>query len=185
MTSLMDALLSLDPLDNALRAFALASVDPEPLLRSVAREWDGDTVVVTCSALPGTFPCDPELMRLALRNLLSNAIRHSPQDSPVHLDAVGGDNGIAISITDRGHGIPSDELPKLFQKYFRGRRAAGKPGTGLGLYLVKRVIDLHQGSIRVDSQLGHGTTFVISLPHATADPARPSAAADNLLLTSG
>ncbi|WP_083383971.1 sensor histidine kinase [Cupriavidus sp. USMAHM13] len=185
MTSLMDALLSLDPLDNALRAFALANVDPEPLLRSVAREWDGDTVVVTCSALPGAFPCDPELMRLALRNLLSNAIRHSPQDSPVHLGAVGGDNGIAISITDRGHGIPSDELPKLFQKYFRGRRAAGKPGTGLGLYLVKRVIDLHQGSIRVDSQLGHGTTFVISLPHATAGPARPSAAADNLLLTSG
>lgn len=184
MTSLMDALLSLDHLDIALRAFALTSVDPEPLLCSVASEWDRDLVAITCHALPAQLACDPELMRLALRNLLANAIRHSPEGSSVQLRAVGRDDGIAISITDRGHGIPNDELPKLFQKYFRGRGAAGSPGTGLGLYLVRRVIDLHHGDIRVNSQLGQGTTFVISLPHVKPSGLRASPAEEDGLLAS-
>jgi signal transduction histidine kinase len=67
-------------------------------------------------------------------------------------------------VEDAGAGIASDEIPKLFQKYFRGRAAQSKPGAGLGLYLVDRIARLHGGSVGVDSDPGMGCRFVFALP---------------------
>jgi signal transduction histidine kinase len=74
------------------------------------------------------------------------------------------DGGLAISVQDEGAGIPADEIPKLFQKYFRGRGAQGQPGAGLGLYLVESIAVLHGGAVHVESALTKGTTLILTLP---------------------
>ncbi len=72
--------------------------------------------------------------------------------------------GITIKVIDHGEGIAPDELPRVFDRFFRGRAAQGKPGAGLGLYLAKRIVNLHRGDISVASQLGQGSVFSVSLP---------------------
>lgn len=168
MISLMDDFFSFDHIDSDLRSVVLTHVDPEHMIRSAAGEWDRGHISVACRNLPTHLPCDADLLRIALRNLLANAIRHSPEGVRVKLSAYSHDNDIVIEVADHGSGIPSDEMPKLFQKYFRGRGAKDKPGTGLGLYLVKRIVELHGGHVTAHSELHSGTTFVISLPHHTS-----------------
>ena len=69
-----------------------------------------------------------------------------------------------MTVTDRGEGIPPDEMPRLFEKYFRGRGTHGRPVAGLGLYLVDRIARMHGGAVSAESVPGEGTTFRISLP---------------------
>ena len=104
-------------------------------------------------------------MRIVLRNLLENADRHSPADTRIDLTVQATPDGsLQIRVTDLGSGIPPDELPQLFHKFFRGRASQGTPGAGLGLYLVARIVEAHQGRISVDSTAGQGTCFTIHLP---------------------
>ncbi len=136
------------------------------IARAVAELPDGQ-VAVEANGLPGLFPCDPDLLQVALRNLLANADRHSPPGRPVSLDArPAPDGGVELAVTDEGPGIPPDELPHLFRKYFRGRSARGSAGAGLGLYLVDRIARGHGGSVSVESGPGAGATFRIRLPGA-------------------
>jgi len=174
MTLLMDEFLSLDRLDSASRSFAPSNVDPEHMIHGIAHEWEQGQITVTCRNLPANFRCDTELLGIALRNLLANAIRHSPEHRPIELSASGRHNDMVIEISDQGSGIPSDEIPMLFQKYFRGRGSRDKPGAGLGLYLAKHIIDLHSGHLSVESTLGKGTTFTIFLPNGASDDLQPS-----------
>ena len=74
------------------------------------------------------------------------------------------EGGVAFAVTDAGGAIPHDEIPRLFQKYFRGRGAQDRPGAGLGLYLVERIATLHGGSIDVASSPEEGTRFTLHIP---------------------
>jgi len=108
------------------------------------------------------------LLRIALRNLLANAVRHAPEGVPVQFHAQGRvDGGVDFAVADAGCGIPADELPRLFQKYFRGRGAQDKPGAGLGLYLVQRIARLHGGTVVVTSNAA-GSRFVLTVPGGVA-----------------
>ena len=80
---------------------------------------------------------------------------------------------VVISIRDQGVGIPTDELPRIFQRYFRARTSVGIAGTGIGLNLVKQLVEMHGGSISVESTEGEGSTFTLRLPfrQAVAEPA--------------
>lgn len=168
MTDMMDEFLSLDHLGEEIRMNRRA-VDPSALLRTVAEEWAPEQLQLDLHDLPPALSCDVELLRVALRNLIANAVRHSPQGAAVRLAAHAmPDNGIAITVEDQGAGIPRDEIPKLFQKYFRGRAAQTKPGAGLGLYLVERIAQLHGGSIRLENVQATGSRFVLSLPTGAA-----------------
>jgi len=115
--------------------------------------------------VPETLVCDQALVRVALTNLLSNALRFSPPQRPVRLVVERPAAGcIAFTVSDDGPGIPADELPKLFQKFFRGRHSQLQPGAGLGLYLVEKVAQVHGGTIAVQSREGQGAIFVLTLP---------------------
>lgn len=106
------------------------------------------------------------LMRLALRNLLSNALRHAPGMSPVVLHVVDVDVPLALQfeIEDAGPGIPPALLPRLFT---RGARGGGAESAhGLGLYIVRRVLDLHGGSAELLRTGPHGTVMRLTLPQA-------------------
>ena len=74
-----------------------------------------------------------------------------------------------IKVIDQGVGIPEDELPFMFQRFFRASTSVGISGTGIGLYIVKKFIEMHQGSLDVESVVGQGSTFTIALPTDTMD----------------
>jgi PAS domain S-box-containing protein len=114
--------------------------------------------------LPAFQMVDGAALGRVFTNLLSNAVKYSP-NSP-EIDVKGWQQGprVLITITDAGIGIDSDDVPKLFEPYFRARSATGIAGTGIGLNIVKEIVELHGGSISVESELGRGTTFTLDLP---------------------
>lgn len=107
---------------------------------------------------------DPGLLTRALFNLLENAVKYSPAGTRITLAIHLQGDWLACRITDQGKGIAAQELPRLFAPYQRLTSAEGSNGLGLGLAMVKTVVDRHGGEIGCQSQVGQGTTFVIRLP---------------------
>ena len=107
---------------------------------------------------------DEKLLRQILLNLLSNALKYSPEGEPVYLTVAREANLAIFEVRDKGIGIPRDDLDKLFQAFYRSSNAGKIPGTGLGLAIVKQLVELHGGTIKVVSQVGAGTTFTVTLP---------------------
>ncbi|PSB09187.1 histidine kinase [Pleurocapsa sp. CCALA 161] len=108
---------------------------------------------------------DEKILRHILSNLLSNAVKYSPQGDRVDFNLVCQSEQAVFQVRDYGIGIPLEDRAQLFDSFHRATNTGSIPGTGLGLSIVKRSVDLHQGSISVDSQLGEGTTFIVILPY--------------------
>jgi two-component system, OmpR family, sensor kinase len=113
-------------------------------------------------ALPMTG--DPKLLSQVFDNLLSNAIKYSPGGGVVKIAAKHERKAIVVSVEDTGIGIPTADMGRLFERYFRGSNVSGIVGTGVGLNLVKMVVDLHDGEITVASEEGKGSKFTVRLP---------------------
>ena len=111
---------------------------------------------------------DEKLLLQILSNLLSNAIKYSPAGSTIHFILTCLDSHIEIQIQDRGVGISEEDQSHLFEAFHRAKNVSEIPGTGLGLVIVKNAVDLHGGSITVNSQMGVGTTFTVTLPLTTS-----------------
>ncbi len=111
---------------------------------------------------------DEKLLQHILSNLLSNAIKYSPVSSTIQLLLTCRDSQIELQIQDGGIGIPDEDQPRLFEAFHRATNVEGVPGTGLGLVIVKNAVDLHGGSITINSKVGVGTTFTVTLPLNTA-----------------
>jgi len=107
---------------------------------------------------------DEKLLRQILSNLLSNAIKYSANNALIYLDLIGRDSEVIFMVKDSGIGIPSDDLPHLFESFHRCQNVGIISGTGLGLTIVKRSVDMHGGQIFVESEVGVGTTFTVTLP---------------------
>lgn len=107
---------------------------------------------------------DPELMDHIAYNLLSNAVKYSPSGSRVVVELYNDPQKLILKVVDRGMGISSSEKEHLFESFYRGNAVENIPGTGLGLAIVKRAIDLQQGEITVESEVGVGSTFTVVLP---------------------
>ena len=107
---------------------------------------------------------DPKLLFQVFSNLLSNAIKYSPDGDPIEISAAIESQRVVVAIADRGIGIPVQDRDRLFERYHRGSNVSGIVGTGVGLYLVKMVVDLHGGSVEVESREGEGARFTIRLP---------------------
>jgi two-component system sensor histidine kinase SenX3 len=112
---------------------------------------------------------DEPLLAVALHNLIANAIQYSPKGSRVGVGVSNADGIVEIAVTDQGIGIPDDELDRVFERFFRidPARSRHTGGSGLGLSIVKHVVQNHGGDIRVWSQPGNGSTFTIRLPEAS------------------
>jgi PAS domain S-box-containing protein len=107
---------------------------------------------------------DEKLLRSLIANLVSNAIKYSPQGSTVRVDLVGERGQAILHIQDQGIGIPQQDQQQLFQLFHRGSNVGSTSGTGLGLSIVKSAVDLHGGQIAVESEVGVGTTVTVTLP---------------------
>ena len=111
---------------------------------------------------------DPDRIVVVLSNLLTNAIRHSPPEGQVTIEARATDGQVRVNVSDTGEGIPTEYQPRIFDKFFR---VPGAPtgGAGLGLSIAKEIVQEHGEDIHVESEVGHGATFWFTLPLATAD----------------
>ena len=109
---------------------------------------------------------DPKRIRQVLANLLSNAVRFTPEEGEVHVEVVHGDKMVEVRVTDTGPGIPPKDLPHLFERFYRGDRARTRAsgGSGLGLAIAKQWVEAHGGMIRAENAGGGGARFTIRLP---------------------
>jgi PAS domain S-box-containing protein len=112
-----------------------------------------------------TFVLDAQMFRNILINLTANAIKFSPENSVIQLFTRVDDQGLHLEVRDHGLGISEDDQKHLFTRFFRGKNVTNIEGTGLGLNIVTRYLDLLNGSIRCESQLDKGTTFTIFIPY--------------------
>jgi two-component system sensor histidine kinase ResE len=111
---------------------------------------------------------DPDRIEQVLTNLLDNAIRHISGPASILIKVKMVDRGIYFEVKDEGPGIPEEDLPFLFERFYKGdkSRTRGRSGTGLGLAIAKNIIDAHKGTISVQSKLGQGTTFSFFIPRS-------------------
>jgi signal transduction histidine kinase len=107
---------------------------------------------------------DESVVRHILTNLLSNAVKYSAAGQPTELTVRRDGRNAVFRIRDQGRGIPAEDQQRLFQAFHRGSNVRQTPGTGLGLLIVQRCVDLHGGSIQFESAEGRGTTFTVRLP---------------------
>jgi two-component system phosphate regulon sensor histidine kinase PhoR len=115
-----------------------------------------------CSSAPVNFA----LLEQAVINLIDNAVKYSPEGSPVEVTVDEREDELVIGVRDEGPGIPREHLPRLFERFYRVDKARSRDlgGTGLGLAIVKHITQAHGGSVSVDSVVGRGSTFRIHLP---------------------
>lgn len=107
---------------------------------------------------------DEKLLRQILTNLLSNAIKYSPDDGVIHFNLICHPEEVKFSVQDQGIGIPESDKIHLFDSFHRGTNVSNIPGTGLGLAIVKKCVDVYGGTISVETEVGFGTTFFVTLP---------------------
>lgn len=117
------------------------------------------------------FVFDPDKMEQVLTNLIDNAIRHTNAGGTVHVDVQSAQSGLKTAVKDSGSGIPEEDLPFIFERFYKADKARtrGKGGTGLGLAIVKNIVDAHNGSITVHSMLNEGTSFTFYIPRNKQD----------------
>jgi len=123
-----------------------------------------------------TLVGDANLLFQVFSNLLSNAIKYSPAGDLIQVVLEPGESQVIVSVQDRGIGIPESDCARLFERYYRGSNAAGIVGTGLGLYFVKTVVELHGGQVTAQSREGAGSCFQVMLPSKLAAPGTAEAA---------
>jgi PAS domain S-box-containing protein len=116
--------------------------------------------------LPHAIEADPALLQQALYNLVENALKYTPENGEVTIHLQTGPSELTFAVQDSGIGIPEKDLPRLFEKFYRGtnREALAQRGTGLGLAIVKSIAERHGGNVQVESELGKGSTFYLQIP---------------------
>jgi len=146
------------PIDlAALAQRVLAELAPWAQARQIALELQQGPA-------PAQVAGDRVLLRVVLRNLVENALRYNDPGGRVVVRIEATPAEVRLEVCDTGWGIPADELPRIFERFYRGRRAQQHPGTGLGLAVVERLVQIHGGRVRVESQPGRGTCVRVHLP---------------------
>lgn len=171
MTRLLESALTAARLDGGQVEASPAACDLAGLAEQVGRlqeEARGERrIVIETPHSPLLAWCDRGLVEQVLANLLSNALKYSAEEETVRVRLGQADDRVFCRVEDRGMGIAPDELPRLFERFFRSRQASGIPGTGLGLNIARHLARIQGGEVTVDSVQGKGTTFTLWLPAAT------------------
>ncbi|MBG9389118.1 sensor histidine kinase [Caenimonas aquaedulcis] len=168
MNKMVEQVLVTSRLESGRFRFEPQARNIPQLLVQVAAEMDqsheqASRITMQCEGADQPRMVDAKLVSHILVNLLGNALKYSPPDTPVTCVASADGDRLRFSITDRGIGIPPADLPRLFESFHRGTNVGNIQGTGIGLHIVKECVELHRGSIDVRSEPGEGTTFEVRL----------------------
>ncbi len=165
-------LLELSKLDSGLVLLDLRPDDLRAAVESAVEQAEptarkrGIELSLHMSTRPLRIRHDPQRIGQVVSNLIGNALKFTPSGGRVSVDVRGVTGGAQIEVRDSGVGIDASELPRIFERFYRGSLAteARGSGSGLGLAIVKSIVDMHAGRIGVDSRLGQGSSFVVTLP---------------------
>jgi two-component system phosphate regulon sensor histidine kinase PhoR len=174
LTDRIDQLLEWGRMEAGRRTYDLRPHDLGEVAREALEHFsplqlqgDAEVSVKIAPALPKAA-IDRAAMVMVVLNLLSNAYKYGgrPRRIDITVEPTDGGKAVALSVTDNGEGIPALEHTRIFQKFYRrdDRLSRGQEGSGLGLSIVAHVVRAHRGDVRVDSEVGRGSTFIIELP---------------------
>lgn len=172
LSSLLDDVLTLSRLESINPGLRRESTSLVHLLTNILDDYRGRPAaaehIVTghIDVNLGNHLIDPLKVTQAIENLLDNALKYTPKGSHIDLQAKRSDGEVVIKVVDNGPGIPPEDVPHIFERFYRVDKGRGreKGGTGLGLSIVKHIVQLHGGRVSVESTLGQGTTFLLTLP---------------------
>jgi signal transduction histidine kinase len=169
MTGMLDSILLIGRSDAGMLELRPAPLDLGQFCQSVVEGTGQSTgqahrIVHEAPANDVKVVADEVLLRHILENLLSNALKYSPEDKPVHLEVGCDERGVSIEVRDEGIGISEEDQRRLFETFHRGRNVGRVPGTGLGLSIVKRAVDRHGGTVEIESRVGQGTRCQVRIP---------------------
>lgn len=168
MTRLMESTLTAAKLDEGKIGIELSSCSIGAIVAEVcARQRDlapNHQLSYHLKDLPQRIRADAGAIDQILTNLLSNAVKYSPPGKTIDVIAFTQEPYVVLQVKDQGLGIDADDLPNMFSRFFRAKTSTGIAGTGIGLNLVKKLVDLHEGEISVESESGKGSVFTVRLP---------------------
>jgi two-component system OmpR family sensor kinase/two-component system sensor histidine kinase BaeS len=170
LTRLVDDLRTLAHAESGMMTLQKESTDLSILIQEAVTSLsiESEAGQVSIRATPASdlplVEIDPLRIREVLTNLLSNALHHTPPGGAVSVDAVRRGDSIVVSVSDNGAGIAAEDVPKIFDRFYKGR---GSRGSGLGLTIARNLVVAHGGEIRASSEIGKGTTITFTLPLGT------------------
>lgn len=177
LLDMVEQYLDLSKMEAGMLKLNTARVDSSNLINEAVKDIqvqaDNKAITIDTELPPKAVEvvADRERLSRVMTNLLSNAIKYSPNGALIRISAMetteGTDRFLEIKVSDTGYGIGPKELPHVFERYYRSSDNPGVRGTGLGLAVVKSLVDAHEGRVSVDSKLHEGTTFTVTIPMGT------------------
>jgi two-component system OmpR family sensor kinase len=166
LIAMLDDYLSPDRMAEQGRERAASTVSPRLLLEELVAQarQAGRPVRFDTDPLPATVRCQPSGMRMVLKVLLDNTLRYTPAGSEVFVTGKCVARGITLTLRDSGAGVPDSDSARIFDKGYRGSNAAGLPGSGLGLYMARSVVEVHGGTLEHANAPAGGAEFWLWLP---------------------
>jgi signal transduction histidine kinase len=172
---LVGDLLEVSRIESGSVSLELRDVDLREIVTSVASSFAGDDahpIRTLVPEAPVPVRADARRIRETLENLISNALKYSPDGGPIDMEVLVRDGTARVRVRDRGFGVPPADQPYIFDRFYRTSRAAAYGGVGLGLFISREFATRHGGALELESSSERGSTFVLSLPLAAVpDPA--------------
>jgi signal transduction histidine kinase len=168
LAALIGEVLDSSRIDAGTFSYSFASLDLAGMIADIVAtaELHRESANVSARVSPDlpSVQADPARIRQVLTNLIDNAVKYSPDGAPVEVWAKTDNGRVLVQVADRGAGIAPEDQRFIFEKFGRVRGTASKPGTGLGLYISRAIVEAHDGTLEVTSALGEGSTFTLMLP---------------------
>ena len=167
LSRIVDNLLFVARADAAREPIARKRFDGRAAVQKIAAFYqtiaDDRHIAISCSG-EGQIYADPDLFERAVGNLLDNALRFTPENGSIQIVLSERNADFEVAVRDNGSGIAPEHLPRVFDRFYRAESSRGSDGAGLGLALVKSIVDLHGGSAKIESEIGRGTTVKLTFP---------------------
>jgi two-component system, OmpR family, heavy metal sensor histidine kinase CusS len=167
LSRIVDNLLFVARVDAAREPVAWKRLDARAAVEKIAAFYqtlaDDHHITISCSG-DGQIYADPDLFERAVGNLLDNALRFTPEHGSIHIALSKHNTDFEVAVSDTGSGIAPEHLPRVFDRFYRAEPSRGSDGAGLGLALVKSIVELHGGFAKIQSEVGRGTTVTLTFP---------------------
>ena len=175
LSGIIDNLLFLARAESAEQQLARSSFNAATAVEKIVSFYqtvaEDRHIEISCRGETEIF-ADPILFNRAIGNLIDNALRFTPEKGSIQIGIRDLGDSVEISVSDTGSGIPPEHLPRVFDRFYRADPSRSSAGTGLGLALVKSIVDLHGGSATIQSQVNRGTTVILTFPKQTSSDLR-------------
>ncbi len=174
LTSMVDELLDLSRLESGQHGMVMEPTDLGGAVREAVRRLEpqsarkGLTLTVNIAPGPLTVMADKRRLTEVVANLVDNAVKFTPQGGRIQVSVRPGDDRVEVTVADTGMGIASEDLPYIFQRFYKVDKSRAGEGVGLGLAITRHIVQTLGGTVRVESALGKGSVFTVTLPLARA-----------------